>query len=218
MQLGHVTLRSPCRELLALFAGDLRRRGHSQPAVLREEVDELLRGIPVRPEYLDPPGRPLVQSMAALQTALQEATEVARGLGLLRSRFDDLRAEAESVTASLGRESGEDPIALALSLEQDLREAERASDAAAAAQRELARVERVRASVADELAAVDDRLVEIDQRVWQLAAGAEGGRPIDVLQRRLDAHRRADRLKEELETAHPDRAVNRWRFPTDMVP
>ncbi len=171
---------------------------------LREDVTEVLRGIPVRPEFLDPPGRPLVQSMAALQAALHEAAEVASGLGLLRKRFDDLRAEAESVTTRLGRASGDDPIALALTLERDVRDAERASDAAAAAQRELARVERARTSLADELAEVDDRLVEIDQRVWQLAAGAEGGRPIDVLQRRLDAHRRADRLQEELETAHPD--------------
>lgn len=168
------------------------------------DVDELLTGVPVRAEYLDPPGRPLVQALEALQATLREAEEVKSRTSVLRSRLDELGVEARSVVDFAGDAHDEDPVALAHGLDRELREAERASDAAAAAQREVARIERVREATMTELAEVDDRLAEIEQRVWQLAAGAEGGKPIDVLQRRLDAHRRADRLREELETAHPD--------------
>ncbi len=175
-----------------------------EPGGSRRDVDELLTGIPVRSEYMDPPGRPLVQALEELQATLREGAEVEGRATVLRSRLQKLAAEGEAVAASAGRSDHGDPVALAETLERELREAERASDAAAAAERELARVERARSSLASELAEVDDGLAEVDQRIWQLAAGAEGGRPIDVLQRRLDAHRRADRLQEELETAHPD--------------
>lgn len=186
-----------------------RRQAEPLPAtsgtdITLREVERILAGIPVRTQFLDPPGQPLLQAFEALQATLRETAEVERQKGHLKARLDQLRTRAASVAGALGHGPVEDPVALAVLLERELREAERASDAASSAERELARVNRQRTSLSAELADIDDRLAEIDQRVWQLAAGAEGGRPIDVLQRRLDVHRRADRLREELEAANPD--------------
>lgn len=188
--------RASAERVAAAPTGDVERS--------RREVRELLAGIPVRAEYLDPPGAPLVHAVEGLRETIREAREIDSSLAVLRTRFDELRADADDVASRLGRETPDDPVELALVLERQLREAERAADAAEAAERERARVLRARDRLAAERTEVHERLSEIDQRIWQLAAGAAGGRPIDVLQRRLDAHARADRLREELETAHPD--------------
>ncbi|MDH3270675.1 MAG: hypothetical protein OEN56_05045, partial [Gemmatimonadota bacterium] len=171
---------------------------------LRREIEQMVSGLPVRSEYLDPPATPLPTAIERLQKAIAEARAFARTEQGLAARIAALDDEALRLRALLGRGSEQDSAELALTLDREVREAERIRDAAEVAERERARVLRARATGVADLTEVEDRIAAIEGRIWQLAAGAAGGRPIDVLHKRLEAHARADRIEEELQNAHPD--------------
>lgn len=183
-----------------------RRESHDAPADLRDEIERMLSEIPVRPDYLDPPGTPVAAGLERLQKVVREAREARHAEQVTEGRITALNEEAARVSALLDRSPSSDSAELANALERELHEASSAREAAEAARRERARILRARDTARSELADVEDQIAVIEGRIWQLAAGAAGGRPIDVLQKRLDAHARADRLEEELETAHPDLA------------
>jgi uncharacterized protein YhaN len=176
-------------------------------ATLEREISELLTGIPVRDDYLAPPGPPLVAGLERLQALLHEGQEAAHSLEQTTARIEVVEAEAGAVASALGREGTCRAEDLAHQLERDLRDAERAQDAAGTAQREADGLTRTLESRRTELQEVLEHLSKLtailDAVDDPTGAGPSG---VEAAQKRLEAHMRADQLEDELARAHPDLA------------
>jgi len=171
----------------------------------RADVLATLDGLPVRPDVLDPPGPSLAAGLRRLRDLAISRGERTRALATARERVAAVDVRARSVAAALGRNGAPTSESLAPQLDRDLREAERLCEAARSAEREVARLRREQSRIGGELDAARTRLSSLESRVAPLGGG-DPLRGAAVAGRRMDAHRRADQLREELERGHPDLA------------
>ena len=169
------------------------------------EIAELLDGLPVRPEFLDPPGAPLLAAVERLQSLATQRSDAVARLDDARARIAALDAHAAALAATLGEEAPTHAPGFAATLERRLSEADRAEEAARAAEGELGRLEGSRARAEAELRDVMSFEQALRDRLHALTGPGESD-PVTAVQRRLEAHARADRLDDELERAHPDLA------------
>lgn len=169
----------------------------------RSNVAEILGSIPVAPGLLEEPDEALAVGLERLREILRDLkdrTGVAEGLFKALAAADaDARAMAEDV--GLGRELDTD--ATVRLLDQALRRAETLSQGAAAAARELRRLEGEEDRLQREAEAETAQLEGLESR---LAAAGRGDLDLGVrsVHARIQARDRADKLEEELEHAHPD--------------
>ncbi len=168
----------------------------------RERVADLLREVPLAPGLLEHPSALLVSALEGLSDGLRERGDRALTLQSLRERLDALDAEGRTLAGAVGSEDGLEAGAAARVLEQELGRAERARDAAAAAERELRRIERERARVERDLEGAEAEGAEFRERLVKVGDGdlEEGARRAAE---RLSALRRAEELEDELERTHP---------------
>jgi uncharacterized protein YhaN len=197
-----------------------------QGDALRAEITDMLIGVPVRTEYVDPPGAPLVSGLDGLRKLVVERREALRDVESLEKRMAEADSGARVLARELGRAGEIGAEALANTLGRELREAERARDAADGAGRERERLLRQRRALVERAEAAEADLSALLGRIEVAAGGgerdssaeveameqhretagdpAERQRALDDVQRRVEEHTRADRIEEELERSHPD--------------
>ena len=180
---------------------------------LKGDIVNMLQNVPVRAAYVDPPSRSLVSGLSGLQEVIAELDEKSRAISLLNARLEAFREESQSVADLLRRPPPHDAVGFCAALERELRESERVRDVAEAAERERARLQRTKDATARDLDRANDALEELMLRVGRLGEGATTP-PLEVAQRRVAAHARADRIEDELERAHPDLVDLRARIRT----
>lgn len=174
----------------------------SRPALLADVVD-MLRGVPVRAELLDPPGAPLVQGLEQMQKDLADRGRVDEEVADLRQLVESRAEEAKRLARLLDRPAPSDVEAFAGELQTAIREAQRARDRAETSQREMLRLRRARDGAVADVLAVEKRLTDLTDRIRRTVPDASTN-ALDEVERRLRSHQRADRIEEELVQAHPD--------------
>lgn len=187
-------------------------RSHSRAEDLEAEIQAMMADVPVDSDFLTPPGAALVAEVRRLQELGRERQEAERRLRDHVERADRLKAEAAELTPRLGpafvsEASVEttDLFLLVASLRRAVSEADARRNDARSAEAALSRLRRSRASAAEESEGAVRQLEELDARVLALAPTASDvPAAVRLLQTRLDAHARADRLGEELERSHHD--------------
>jgi uncharacterized protein YhaN len=111
--------------------------------------------------------------------------------------------------AALARELGmaphADTAATCAALDGELRGAERRREAAASAERETRRLVREREELSARLGRLAAAITALEAAAARFAAG-DVRHGLRIARSRMVAHQRADRLDEEIERAHPDRA------------
>ncbi|MDX1647124.1 MAG: AAA family ATPase, partial [Longimicrobiales bacterium] len=226
---------------LALLLGVGRERRDAGTAkesaadALLREIREMLDDVPIRPEYLEPPGPSLASELERLQELVLRCRQLETALEAHERSVAEARSEAQRL-CELVAWSDPPPLAeLAHALDRALAEAERARSGAEVAERERHRLLRRREEISEALDAVEGELRGLEARILAAAeADGEGGgsegpaggveRPasgtadleelLPRVQQRIDAHARADRLEEELERSHPDLEEKRERIET----
>ncbi len=171
----------------------------------RAEVVRLVAGLPIRRAFLDPPGPALASAVERLQELLRRRARLGERLEELRSARADLEDEARRLAARLGEPAGETAATQATALEARLTTADRAEEAARAAEGELARIAERRARLQAERTDLERGRGELTLALRGFV-GAEESDALGAAERRLEAHARADRLMEELERSRPDLA------------
>jgi uncharacterized protein YhaN len=131
-----------------------------------------------------------------------ERTRVAEALASAAHQVDEA---ASGLASALGLAGELDADSTARRLESELRRAERLHETAAAATRELARLDRESLRLRAELEEVQEALDELRGRVSG-AGEADSREGWDRLRQRLEAWHRARQLREELVRTHPDLA------------
>ena len=200
-------LRASERPAPAAADGDADRA----PARLTAEVAHMLLGIPLRSDYLDPPGDPLVSGLERLQTLIGERGACLRSLDEAGRRIAEADEAARTLASSLGRNGSPDAETFAATIDRELREAEHVRERAAVAERERARMLRAREEGERDVARVAARIEGLVRIVGPLGAG-DADRGAEVAEARLREHARADQLTEELERNHPDLPEQRARI------
>jgi len=165
-------------------------------------VTDLLAGLPIAKAHLRAPGEALVAGLARVQELLREHELRERSLAGVRARVDQVDADARKLATELGVEPGGDAEAVARQLDRDLRRAERLEDAASVAERQSRRLARERDAAAAKLSTRAADLAAL-RRVGSELGGGDALRGLETARARLEAHRRADQLTEELERTHP---------------
>lgn len=184
--------------------GPAARDERSDPSTrVVRELNAMIAGLELRPEYLSPPALPLVSSLERLREQITTYDGQKQALDELEERRIARRGAADALGRSLGRPAADDPLTFLHKLEDDLREAERARDAAEQATGERERLLRARETTAADLDRQDEARRALLARVIELC-GESGPEEIQAVQHRIDTHARADRLEEDLEQAHPD--------------
>jgi len=180
-------------------------------AAAGQGVTELLEDLPVLPSLLEEPGNGLVSGLERIQELLRDRAERARRAESLRERIAEVDAEASALVGVLALDAVAGAEAVAHLLEREIRRAERLREAATAAQREMRRLEREEARLAEEVGEQAGTLERLRLRLEDAGGGdaAEGARRV---RERLQAAQRADQLQEELERAHPDLDEIRMRI------
>lgn len=207
----------------ALLAGGLffaRSGGHAPSANvpddggaarLESEISAALDGLGVRAEYLTPPGLPIVSAVERLQKHVAHWDTLARSSKALTLRLDNRAAAAAALGTKLGYPAPDDLSAFEASVESRVQEARRLHDAATQAAGEHERLLHTRHRIVTDVDRLQEERAAFLERVGDLGRGASAG-AIDHVQRRLDAHERADRIEEELERTHLDIADRKARI------
>jgi uncharacterized protein YhaN len=172
-------------------------------ADMEREVADLFEGLQIRSEYFAPPGAALLAAVERIHSIAEERSEILGRRAEGEARLSALSDRAGRVAASLREEPPGDPLEYATSLEQRLGEADRVEEGARVAQGELGRITTSRKRTEDELRGLREAGDRLRRRIEELA-GAEAADPVVSVQRRVEAHARADRMLKELEHAHPD--------------
>lgn len=175
----------------------------AREAAAQRAFAEQLGEIPVDSRKLTEPSESLITTLEKLRDGVRDTAARREELEGLRSRVASLDREVASVAAEAGLTPSTDSDATVTLMERALRDAERRRDAADAAERELARLERTRARIHADRLAIERDAADLTERLAGLASGdiEEGTR---VAHARVDAHGRADQLEEELVRQHSD--------------
>ncbi len=169
----------------------------------RVAVADLLGDLPVLPSLLEEPANGLVAGMERIQELLRDRAERARIADELRGRVTETDAEASALVGALALEAVAGAEAVAHLLDREVRRAERLREAATGARRELRRLEREEARVAEEIREQSATVGRLRQRLED-AGGGDATEGALRVRERIQAAERADQLQEELERAHPD--------------
>ncbi|HSG09388.1 MAG TPA: AAA family ATPase [Longimicrobiales bacterium] len=169
----------------------------------RSAVAEILAGVPVAEGLLEEPDETLAVGLERLQEILRDLKDRARVAGDLQTNLDAADADARGLAGRLGLGRHGDTDATVRLLDQALRRAENLSQAAAAAERELLRLDREEGRLQRDAEAETAKLEDLAQRLAEAGQGDvdQGARSVHA---RIQARDRADKLEEELERAHPD--------------
>jgi len=177
----------------------------------RLEVVTLLAAIPVIPIYLEGPTDALVSALESTHDLLRDRAERADSLESLTAEMAGLDSRARALAAKLGDDPPEDAAGMALRLDHDLREAERARAGAASAEREAERIRSELSAAEAAGAALVERRTRIAEALRPLGDGDEAA-GLAVAEARLEARERARRLAQEMEHRHPDLADMKERI------
>ena len=171
--------------------------------IVAQEIASTVRDIPIRSEYLDPPGDALVFGLERLQELIHAWRDRSRALRIAEDRIASADEAARLLASSLGRNGDPEVEGLAPRLGRELRDAERIRDAALSAERELRRLTGERETCQKEVERITHRLSSLDEALGAIGSG-DSERGAEAAKARIDAHRRADQLADELERGHPD--------------
>ena len=170
-----------------------------------QEIATTVRDIPVRSEYLYPPGDPLVFGLERLQELIRAWRDRSRALRIAEDRVASADEAAQQLVSSLERNGDPEVEGLAPTLDRELRDAERIRDAALSAERERRRLTGERETCQEEVERITKRLSSLDEALRAIGAG-DSVRGAEAAKARIEAHSRADQLADELERGHPDLA------------
>ncbi len=180
-----------------------------------EEVRELVAHLPVKPQQVNPPSDALPGAIARMQSLLRDRADRSGALETLRARLATVDRDTRRLAVDLGLDEPEASAELlAARLDTAVRDAERARMAADAAEREVRKL-------TEERSAVQRALSALAPEIEALGAAGRALEPRDPMvglraaRERLDAHRRADELREELERVHPDLAELEQRLAAE---
>lgn len=179
-------------------------RDQTEPSgELESDIATMLADVPLR----DAPGTLTashVQAIRRVQELAASRESAIRTLDTIRTRRDDLDAEAAALGTKLGFTTAADSAdRFAAQLRLDMRDAERARSQAEVAGRELARLERAVEKESASRLRLEDERAALMQQVFRVT-GRTDVQAIAKLQARLVAHEDADRLEAELRRQYDD--------------
>jgi uncharacterized protein YhaN len=178
--------------------------------VLERDIQRLLDPVSVRAEYVTPPGDPLVAGVERLQELIRDWQEKTRAYRTAADAVDAIDDEAHELSASLGYPDTSNATELSARLERDLHQAESRHNDATRAGNDLTRLGHERDALSEEHAEVQARRVSFGDQVSRFGDGSvELG--LATVQKRIEAHLRADRLESELSRTYPDLAALKAR-------
>ena len=177
----------------------------AQEKAAADAVADLVGEVPVKPSLLATPGLELPAGIGRLIELLDRLRERERVLEERRRKAADAQVEIRQVRLWVSARVGGEAATDAESLQALLDEALKARELASVARRQLDRIAagRIEAEAERDAAA---REVDAFQVVVQVFADGDADRGAQVATGRLDARRRADRLREELGAEHADLA------------
>lgn len=177
----------------------------SDSAQAMREITSMVRDVPVRSEYFDPPGDALVTDLERLQRLIHDWRDRGRALDLAEERVSAVNHAARTLASSLGRNGDSDAETFARVLDRELRDAERARDGSESGERERRRLARELSTCQGTAERVSNRLSSLSEALRPMGAG-DAYRGAEAARARIDAHSRADQLADELHRGHPDLA------------
>jgi uncharacterized protein YhaN len=171
-------------------------------AEARAAVGELFGDLPLNPYTLDRPSDALVAVVERVGELMRDRTERLRAAQELRLTVEAVDEDASDIATSVGIHGVDGALAVAHVLDEAVRDAERTRQAAASAERELARLHREEERLRRELASGEAALTLLRDRI---AAAGDGDVNLGarVLKSRLEARDRARQLRDELDRSHP---------------
>ncbi len=170
-----------------------------------EAVAEVVAGMPVKPSLLATPGLELPAGIGRMIELLDRLRERERVLAERRQKAADAQVEIRQVRVWVSARVGGDAATDAASLQELLDEALKVRETASVARRQLDRIETRRAKAEHERDAAASE-VETFEAVVQAFAEGDADEGARVAAARLDARRRANELRTELEAEHADLA------------
>ena len=208
--LRHDAARRYRRYRSAVAEAEERRAEHVARLVAQEKgaaaaVAEAVAGMPVRPSLLATPGLELPAGMGQMIELLDRLRERERVLKERRQKAADAQREIRQVRVWVSARVGGDSATNAESLQELLDEALKARETASVARRQLDRIAARRVEAENERDAAA-REVAAFEAVVQACAEGDADQGAKVAAARLDALRRADGLREDLEAEHADLA------------
>lgn len=170
---------------------------------LLADIREMLKSVPLRAEYLNPPGQPAVSGLERLQRLSLEVGERSREMATARERVAGVDTEAAELSTSLCLGGVGDGEQLAAWLQRELPRAERARDLASLAVAERTKLHETSEQLRRDLADCERQRAELERTI-QAAAGTATEAPLAAVTRRIEAHQEADRVLTHLQRTHPD--------------
>lgn len=170
---------------------------------LDAEIRRTVTGLGIRAEYSEPVGLPLVAVIERTQQQWVRLEGLERSLEGLNARLQGRQAMAVDLARTLRLSDPDDVASFEADIESRLREARSRRDAARQASGEHDRLSRMRQTIAEDVERMGRQLDSLQQRIAGLGRG-DTDRAIEEIQRRLNAHARADQIEEELDRTHPD--------------
>jgi hypothetical protein len=181
------------------------RQGRSRAPSPPDEQDPPMRGLRLHPTRRGDLTAALLADLARVQGLLAERDDLARSAAAARARHEDADAAVAALARELGIEPRSGTAAACAALDAELRGAERRREAAASAERESRRLLREREELSVRHSRLAAALAALEASAARLVRG-DTRRGLAVARARIAAHVRADRLEEEIERVHPDRA------------
>ncbi|HKJ03421.1 MAG TPA: hypothetical protein VJ997_13230, partial [Longimicrobiales bacterium] len=172
-------------------------------AAARSATSDTLRSVPVAPGLLDDPDERLVMGLERLQEILRDRRDRAGAAETIRAALDAADTEALALARELSLGDVPDADAAAHLLERALRRAEGVGQAAAAAERDVRRLDREEERLRFEEATEASALRDLERSLTDAGRG-DLDRGVHAVRERLQARDRADQLEDELERSHPD--------------
>ncbi len=179
----------------------------------RAMFQALVQDLELSEHHRQYPGRALVDALERVHELADQHRLRARTLDEAETRVEAAVREGRALAGRLSVEvdPATDPESLASALSSGLREAERIEQAASAAERELAGLDRTMERIEVVLADSRGVVTELEEAARRFSDGAaEEG--LGEATRRLAAWERARRLEEELEESQPDLQLLRQRI------
>lgn len=179
------------------------RQADAAESHARQQVADLLEGLPVLPTVLSDPGELLVAGVERTRELLDDRRDREGTARKIRARTAAADQDATVLGSALELDAGLTTEAVVHIVDRELHRSERLREAADSGEREIRRIHRERTRVQTDIDEVGAQSAALRERLTSIGEG-DAERGAGLAAERLQAARRAAELQDELERGHPD--------------